>query len=312
MLTAIRLPDSTTTPHARPPAPAPARVDLAVVIPAFNEEDGIGVTLDRVNQALAGCRHSFEVIVVNDGSSDDTAARAANWGVRVIDLPENRGYGAALKAGIAASTADYIAIIDADGTYPPEAIPKLMGLLGEADMIVGARALKDTSIPRERRAAKWLLARLASYLAERRIPDLNSGLRIMRKSMLQQFLHILPSGFSFTTTITLSCLCTGRPVLYVPIVCGERVGTSKIRPRDFLAFIMLVLRTVVLFNPLKVFLPLGLLVLAGGVLSAAFDIARGTFSAAPFMAVLTTVVVWSVGLLADMVSRLHLRAPASA
>jgi glycosyltransferase involved in cell wall biosynthesis len=309
MLTATRLHDSATTPPTRPAA---ARIDLAVVIPAFNERDGIGVTLNRVNQALAGCQYSYEVIVVNDGSSDETSERAAAWGARVIDLPENRGYGAALKVGIAASTADFIAIIDADGTYPPETIPALMARLGDADMIVGARALRDTSIPRERRAAKWVLAKLASYLAERHIPDLNSGLRVMRKTMLQQFLHILPSGFSFTTTITLSCLCTGRQVIYVPIVCDARVGSSKIRARDFTAFVMLVLRTVVLFNPLKVFLPLGVVVAAGGALAMVYSLAHGTLSAAPFMAGLTAIVVWSVGLLADLVSRLHLRAPTGA
>jgi glycosyltransferase involved in cell wall biosynthesis len=311
MLIATRLADEAATDRSTPAA-TPTRVELAVVIPAYNEHDGIGITLDRVDKALSGCSQSYEIIVVNDGSTDDTGERAAARGARVIDLPENRGYGAALKAGIAASTAEYIAIIDADGTYPPESIPMLMTRLGDADMIVGARALKDTSIPRERRAAKWVLARLASYLAERRIPDLNSGLRVMRRSMLQQFLHILPSGFSFTTTITLSCLCTGRPVMYVPIVCGARVGTSKIRAADFSNFVMLVLRTVVLFNPLKVFLPLAVAVGGAGVVAASYEILSGTLSAAPFMAALTAIVVLSVGLLADMVSRLHLRTPTRA
>lgn len=302
---------STTAPVAAgAPAAAPRTVDCAIVVPAFNEGDAIGVTIERLEDVLINSPYTYEIVVVNDGSTDDTQARAeAHGAARVVNLPQNRGYGAALKAGIASSNSEFVVIIDADRTYPPSAIPALMAEAEDADMVVGARTLHDTSIPRERRAAKWFLGRLASYLAGRRIPDLNSGLRVMRRSMLMQFLPILPSGFSFTTTITMSCLCTGRRVVYLPVVCEPRVGHSKIRPRDFTAFLLLVLRTVILFNPLKVFLPIGSVLFGIGVAKGLYDLATWNLTAAPFMAVLTAVIVWSVGLLADMTSRLHLQPP---
>ena len=281
-------------------------VDVAVVIPAYNERDGVGPTVDRVRAALATTPFTFEVVVVDDGSTDDTAERAETRECRVIRLPENRGYGAALKTGILKSRSEYVAIIDADGTYPPEMIPALLEQMHDVDMVVGARASDDSSIARARRPAKKVLGLLASYLAGRRIPDLNSGLRLMRRAVLVEFLHILPSGFSFTTTITLALLCNNRPVVYLPISCEPRVGSSKLRAKEFSAFIMLVLRTVVLFNPLRVFLPLGTFLFLIGLSKLVYDLYLWNLSDTAVMAFLAAIVVWSVGLLADMMARLQL------
>lgn len=281
-------------------------VDVAVIIPAFNERDGVGPTIDRVRASLTATPLAFEIVVVDDGSTDGTAEEAEQHDVRVIRQRENRGYGAALKAGILQSRSDYVVIIDADGTYPPEMIPALLGRMYDADMVVGARAADDTSIPRIRRPAKKFLSLLAGYLAERRIPDLNSGLRLMRRSVLMEFLHVLPSGFSFTTTITLSLLCTKHRVEYLPIACAPRVGSSKLRPKEFTAFIMLVLRTVVLFNPLRVFLPLGGSLFLLGVVKFVYDLVVWNLSETTVMAFLAAIIVWSVGLLADMIARLQL------
>jgi hypothetical protein len=154
-----------------------------------------------------------------------------------------------------------------------------------------------------------ILNRLASYLSGRHIPDLNSGLRVMRRSTLMKFIHLLPSGFSFTTTITMTMLCTNHKVSYVPVQCAPRVGSSKIRPSDFNAFMMLVLRTVVLFNPLKVFLPLGTFLFLIGVVKLVQDIILDNLSETAVMAFLAAVIVWSVGLLADMIARLQLMPP---
>jgi glycosyltransferase involved in cell wall biosynthesis len=285
---------------------AVASVDVAVVIPAFNEHNGVGPTVDRVRAALAGTPLSFEIVVIDDGSTDATAEQAERHGGRVIRLPENRGYGAALKTGILQSRSEYVLIIDADGTYPPEAIPALLARMKDADMAVGARAANDTSIARARRPAKRVLSLLASYLAGRRIPDLNSGLRVMRRSVLMEFLHILPSGFSFTTTITLALLCNNYLVTYLPIACAPRVGSSKLRAKEFTAFIMLVLRTVVLFNPLKVFLPLGAALFLIGAAKFTYDLFLWNLSETAVMAFLAAIVVWSVGLLADMIARVQL------
>lgn len=280
--------------------------DVAVVIPAFNERDGVGPTVDRVRATMVATRLNYEIVVVDDGSSDGTAEEAERHGARVIALAENRGYGAALKAGILDSRSDHVLITDADGTYPADAIPALIANMGDADMVVGARAFGDKSVPHVRRPAKLFLGALASYLAGRRIPDLNSGLRIIRRAPLLRFLHILPSGFSFTTTITLALLCTQHRVNYVPIACAPRVGSSKLRPKEFMAFIMLVLRTVVLFNPLRVFLPLGTALFMIGTVKFAFDLYYWNLSETAVMAWLSAIIVWAVGLLADMIARLQL------
>ena len=289
--------------------PAPTPVDLAIVVPAYNEENGIGPTVARLRAALVDTGFSYEIVVVDDGSTDATAERASGCGVRVVRLPTNQGYGAALKAGIGATASTFVCIIDADGTYPAEAIPRLMALSNGRHMVVGARAPTDPSIPRERRLPKRMLGCLASYLAAQEIPDLNSGLRIMRRTALMKFIHLLPSGFSFTSTITLSLLCSGHSVHYEPIRCQPRVGTSKIRAAHFKSFVLLVLRTVVLFNPLKIFLPLGLVHFGIGLLKFVYDVFLWNLSETAVMAFLAAVVVWSVGLLADMIARLQLKPP---
>lgn len=293
---------------ADPPKAAP-RPHVAIVIPAFNERDGVAGTIGEVRDAMARVDHRYEIVVVDDGSSDGTGDRAAETGVRVIRLPDNRGYGAALKAGIAATTADLVVIIDADGTYPPGEIPRLLAASPGVEMVVGARSPQDTSIPIIRRPAKWVLARLASYLAGESIPDLNSGMRVMERAVLDKFIHLLPDGFSFTTTITLALLCTSHSVIFEPIECRRRIGHSKMRATDFTNFVMLVLRTVVLFNPLKVFLPLGAALFLAGTLKLIYDIVLWNLSESAVMAFLAAIMVWSVGLLADMISRLHLRPP---
>lgn len=286
--------------------PVPAPVDLAVVIPAFNEQGGVGAIVSRVRASLEGAPFSFGITVVDDGSTDGTADEAEAHGARVIRLGENGGYGAALKAGIYDTESQYVAITDADGTYPPEQIPVLFKHLPGADMVVGSRAMTDVSIPHIRRPAKMFLNWLASYLSGRRIPDLNSGLRIMRRSTLLRFIQLLPSGFSFTSTITLAMLCTGHRVIYIPVECAARVGSSKIRAADFSAFLMLVLRTVVLFNPLKVFLPLGTALACIGLVKLAYDLYIWNLSETAVMAFLSAIIVWAVGLLADMIARLQL------
>lgn len=287
------------------------QVDVAVVIPAFNEAGGVGAIVRRVRAALSATPFVFDVVVVDDGSTDDTAREAADHGARVVRLAENGGYGAALKAGISATQSDCVVITDADGTYPPEQIPLLVEQMKGVDMVVGSRSMSDVSIAMIRRPAKMFLNALASYLSGRHIPDLNSGLRVMRRSTLMKFIHLLPSGFSFTSTITLAMLCTNHRVTYIPVECAPRIGSSKIRPSDFNAFVMLVLRTVVLFNPLKVFLPLGSFLFLIGIVKLAYDVYLWNLSETAVMAFLAAVIVWSVGLLADMIARLQLSAPTS-
>jgi glycosyltransferase involved in cell wall biosynthesis len=226
----------------------PGREGISVVIPAFNEEAAIGGQLDEVDLALRQTGRPYEIVVVDDGSRDGTAQQAAARGVRLIQRDRNYGYGAALKAGIAEAKYDWILITDADGTYPSASIPELLEHIPEADMAVGARTGKTVHIPWVRRPAKWLLTLYASALAGQYIPDLNSGMRIMRKSIVESFAHLMPSGFSFTTTITLAMLCNGYRVAYVPIDYFHRLGTSKIRLADFFRFLWLITRLALRFR----------------------------------------------------------------
>jgi glycosyltransferase involved in cell wall biosynthesis len=276
---------------------------VSVVIPAFNEGPHVAAQVIAVRETLERSGWIHEILVVDDGSQDRTAAEADSTGARVLRRPRNRGYGAALKLGIRHAKYDWILITDADGTYPVEAIPGLLAAAERSEMVVGARIGASVRIPLARRPAKWFLTRLASYLAGQRLPDINSGLRLIRKSLVQRYEALLPDGFSFTTTITLSAACNGHSVEYLPIDYHARLGQSKIRPRHAYDFTLLILRTIVFFNPLKVFIPLGALVALAGLAKFAYDVSKDNLSESAVLALLAALIIWAVGLLADQNSR---------
>ncbi|MCI0530952.1 MAG: glycosyltransferase family 2 protein [candidate division Zixibacteria bacterium] len=280
---------------------------ISIIIPAFNEENGIVVGIRTLRAALEPTATQYEIIVVDDGSQDATAERARQEQITLISLPENQGYGAALKAGIDRSRYDIIVITDADGSYPAEAIPGLVNDLDGYEMVVGARIGKNVAIPTIRQPAKWFLGRLASYLAGRNIPDLNSGLRVMRKPLIMRFKHLLPPGFSFTTTITLAALCSGALVKYTPIDYFARIGKSKIRAHHAVEFLLLIIRTIIYFNPLKIFLPLGGFFFLGGLLKFSYDLSNGNFSETALFGFLGAAILWAVGLLSDQITKIALR-----
>ena len=282
-------------------------VDVAVVIPAYNEENAIVDGVAEVHAVMSKLPFSYEVVVVNDGSSDNTGTNAEKTQARVLHQPINRGYGAALKRGIVASNSTFVVITDADGTYGPEYLPEMFELAKTADMVVGDRGAAMHNIPLIRRPAKWMLNSLANYLAQQNINDLNSGLRVFRRDALLSFLPLLPSGFSFTTTITLCMICADLNVVYHPIQYGRRIGKSKIKPTDFFNFILLVLRVIVLFKPLRIFLPAGGLLILLGVAKFIYDVTLWNLSESAVLAILGGFMCWSLGLIADMISRLHLR-----
>ncbi len=280
---------------------------VTVVIPAYDEAEHVAEQVEAVDRQMHSSGWTYEIIVVDDGSSDETARRAADTAARVLRRPRNRGYGAALKLGIRSAQYDWILITDADGTYPVESIPDLLAKASTNEMVVGARTGKVVNVPLVRRPAKWFLRKLASYLAGRRLPDLNSGLRLMRKSLVMRYEHLLPDGFSFTTTITLSSAVNGHAMEYVPINYLARLGKSKIRPRHAYDFLLLILRTIVFFNPLKVFIPLGALLAVAGIAKLIYDITKGNLSESAVLGLLGALFIWCVGLLADQNSRIALR-----
>jgi len=284
------------------------RPQVSVVVPAYNEAAGLQQDLQRILDVLASQDVEYEVIVVDDGSEDETAQIAsAIDGVRLLQHPRNRGYGAALKTGIRHARGDIIVITDADGTYPASYIPTLVEELEGVEMVVGARVGEDVKIPALRRPAKWLLNHLASLLAEADIPDLNSGLRAFRREAALQFMSLLPSGFSFTSTITMAMLCNDMLVKYILIDYHERTGSSKIRPiQDTYNFFLLVFRIICYFNPLKIFMPPALLLMGAGTIKLVYDIiVESNIFQGELLAILVGFQLAGFGLLADAVSKLR-------
>ena len=258
---------------------------ITCVIPVYNEAGAVAATLTEVEAALVRVGRPTEIIVVDDGSSDgsfeaaDEAAEASSADVRVLRHEINRGYGAAIKTGLRSAQYPWILIIDADGTYPPREIGKLVAALDEApsaDMIVGQRTQTLATDGYFRLQGKRILMATANFLSGVKIPDLNSGLRLMRTESLKRFRPLLPDGFSLTTSITLALLCSGGYVRYVPIDYLHRVGESKIRPlRDMTNFIALIARTITYFNPLKVYVPLALTLIFLAILTIVLSKALG-------------------------------------
>ncbi|MCC7104429.1 MAG: glycosyltransferase family 2 protein [Chloroflexi bacterium] len=293
--------------QSRPSRPTdqPLADGLTIIVPAFNEEHGIARVVTWIRESLEASDLRYEVLVVDDGSADATAVVAESAGARVIPHDSNRGYGEALKTGIRFAEYERIAIIDADGSYPADQIPKLAQLLDRYDMVVGARTKEGAAIPLVRRPAKKFLNWLASYLTGTHIPDLNSGLRIFRKALALEFIHLLPSGFSFTTTITMAALNNNYRVLFEPVDYFKRTGRSKIRPiQDTLNFLFLILRMTLIFRPLKIYLPVALVffVLGIAVFTLGLSLAHKVFDNTALGLILVGVNAMMIGMLADLVN----------
>ncbi len=279
---------------------------VSVVIPVYNEEEAVLGVIRQVQRALTESGIPYELIAVDDGSTDDSCGAICQAeDVILVRHPTNRGYGAALKTGIRRARFERVAIIDADGTYAPESLVELVAHWGDNDMVVGARVGKDAAIPALRRPAKWLLNQLANYLVGVKIPDLNSGLRVFRRSVALRFFNLLPSGFSFTTTITLAMLSNDYLVAYVPIPYAARIGSSKIRPiRDTVNFVGLILRTFMYFAPLKVFAPVSLAFLLAALVKTGINVvAYQNVSTSDLLLWVTGIILGMMGLLADLIDK---------
>lgn len=272
---------------------------VSIIIPAFNEAQAIA----GVVRELAAAAPWKEILVVDDGSTNNTATQAADAGARVIRQPYNKGNGAAVKAGIRAATGDHVLIIDGDGQHKPADAVRLTSLLGEYDLVVGARSSK-TQASAARRLGNGLLNWLAGYLAEHRIPDLTSGFRAARLEYLRDFLYLLPNGFSTPTTTTLAFLKAGLSVHFEPVEARQRAGHSKIRlSSDGVKFLVIILRVITIYSPMRVFLPVAAGSFALGLAYAAWNIATQVhIPNGAVLLLMFAVVVFLVGLVSEQIA----------
>jgi glycosyltransferase involved in cell wall biosynthesis len=275
---------------------------VSVVIPAYNEAAAIADVVSAV--AAAGPWH--EVIVVDDGSADDTCARAYAAGAMVVRHPYNKGNGAAVKSGIRKATGEYVLILDGDGQHQAADAHRIVARLGEYDLVVGSRP-QETQATHARRAGNHLLNRFASHLTGRDIPDLTSGFRGARRECLLEFLHLLPNGFSTPTTTTLAFIKAGYNVAFEPAEARPRSGASKIRlARDGAKFFVIILKIVTIFSPLRVFLPLAAAALVVGVTYGVWNVVmHARIPNGAVLLILFSVVVFLVGLVSEQISALR-------
>jgi len=279
---------------------------ISVVIPAFNEGQSIG----PVVAALAAGAAWNEVIVVDDGSSDDTAERARAAGARVVVHPYNKGNGAAVKTGIRAASGEYILIMDGDGQHTAVDARRLVTFLGEYDLVVGARS-PEGQASAARRLGNHALNWLATYLTGREVPDLTSGMRAARTTYLREFLHLLPNGFSTPTTTTLAFVKAGYSVRFESIETQPRIGQSKIRfVADGTTFFLILLKVITLFSPLRIFLPISVVAFSLGAAYAVWTgLTQHHITNSSVLLIVLSVVIFLVGLVSEQISTLRSEGP---
>jgi glycosyltransferase involved in cell wall biosynthesis len=283
-------------------------IDVTVVLPVYNEKGHLRTEVDRIRAALDASPYSYEIVVVDDGSDDGSGEQLrALDGIRLIQFSQNRGSGSARKAGTHAAKGRVVVWTDADMTYPNHEIPQIVKELDGHDQVVGARTSEQGTAKAARVPAKWFIRRLASYLVETDIPDLNSGLRAFRADVARQYLHLLPKGFSCVTTITMAFLANGYSVKYVPIEYSQRAGTSKFHWwKDTRRYLTQVIRLVLSYSPLRIFMPLGLILVAIGLAKLGYDWVAHDYRLATntLLILFAAFQVFAIGLLADLFVRL--------
>ncbi len=277
---------------------------VSVIIPAFNEEEAIGSVVEGIREVLP----NVELIVVDDASTDGTAATARSAGAVVISHQFNSGYGASLKTGVAASRRGYVLFCDGDGQHQPEDVRRLAQAAEDYDMVVGKRDRQSYVSPL-RMPGKFILNQFARFLLRQKIPDLNSGLRIVKREIINKYLHLMPEGFSFSTTSTFALLKSHYRIGYLPITVQKRTGKSTVRQgKHGLQTVMLMLRLTVLFEPLRVFLPSALVLFLLAVASFIINIfasGRLQFGSSTILLGIAALIMFVFGLLCDQISALR-------
>jgi len=286
-------------------------LDVSIVLPVYNEAGHIEDELARIRESMDHSNFSYEIIVIDDGSTDGTGDLLERMpGIRLMRFAQNRGSGSSRKYGTLSAKGEVVVWSDVDMSYPNDKIPELVAELDGWDQVVGARTSEEGTIKLLRKPAKWLIRKLASYLTAVKIPDLNSGFRAMRREVAEQFLYLLPQGFSCVTTITMAFLSNGYSIKYVPIEYAARAGKSKFRWwRDTRLYLLQVMRMVLLYSPLKVFMPPAVLIGLMGLGKLVFDLVQKDFRVATNTLVVVGVAMAFaiLGMLADMLVQLNRR-----
>ncbi|MEA1935977.1 MAG: glycosyltransferase family 2 protein [Thermodesulfobacteriota bacterium] len=281
--------------------------DISIIVPAYREEKVISDVVEEIRRVMDTTGRDYEIMVVNDGSDDETAAEAKKAGARVISHPYNMGNGAAVKTGIRNTKGEIIVTLDGDGQHSPEDIPRLLEKMDAYDMAVGARTgASEASFHRTmaNRIYNWF----ATYMCKRRIEDLTSGFRAIKTDIARRFVLLLPNTFSYPTTITMAVVRSGYSLVYVPIKTTRRVGKSKIKPlRDGARFLIIIIKIATLFSPMRVFLPVSALMFFSGLGYGLLKIFVLGERYGPTAAMLMTVavVVFMVGLVSEQVAQLR-------
>ncbi|MBN1899540.1 MAG: glycosyltransferase family 2 protein [Spirochaetes bacterium] len=275
-----------------------------IVMPAFNEEKAIGTVIKDIKKSMKGKKYKYQIVVIDDGSTDNTVTIAKKLGARIIQNEVRMGSGFSRKKAIRLSTSDVVVMIDADGTYPAKDIPKILSYFPKYDQVIGARKKETGTFRIFRSFAKNIIKALASYLAGIRIPDLNTGLRAFKTSIMKKYIYIVPNGFSGVSTMTLIFLLDDYKVKFVPIEYYKRIGKSKFRFfADTLSYLETVIRIIINFKPLKVFLPFGLFLLFAGIIKVFIEVLFwvGYIQQSSILIILTSLIVFSIGFLADLI-----------
>ena len=281
--------------------------EISIIIPAYREEKVIGTVVSGIRGVMDELGRSYEILVINDGSDDDTAAEAEKAGARVISHPYNIGNGAAVKTGIRNAKGSILVTIDGDGQHSPHDIPKLLEKMDTYDMAVGART-NDSEASFHRKIANWVYNRFASYMCKQRIEDLTSGLRAIKPDIARRFISLLPNTFSYPTTMTMAVVRSGHSLVYVPIKATRRLGKSKIRlMEDGSRFLLIIIKIATLFSPLRIFIPVSGTMFFAGLFYGLFKIFFIETRYGPTAAMLMTisVVIFMVGLVSEQVAQLR-------
>lgn len=278
------------------------KYEVTILLPAFNEEGVIGTTVQRIRELYP----DYEILVVDDGSTDKTLAEAMAAGANVWPHPYNIGNGAAIKSGLRCAQGEWVVMMDADGQHQPEDITRLLEHRDKYDMVVGART-KHSETSAHRDLANWVYNKFASYVTKFDVEDLTSGFRLVRLSVARQFIYLLPNTFSYPSTLTMGYLRSGRSVKYIPIQTKARVGKSKIKLlKDGTRFFLIITKIATLFSPFRVFLPISLALFVTGLCYYGYTFTtQGRFTNMSALLFNSAIIIFMIGLVAEQISQMR-------